>query len=266
MKVITFASIKGGVGKTNNTIITANNLAVRGRKVLVIDLDPNNSTTMFYTRGLEGINDNIEKHNIFEMFSHNNIPDNIIKSRIENIDIVPSHLNIFKLRSIPYGEMQKALQSLGESTYDYMIIDTSPNWDNILINALFISDIIITPLELNSDNMTTTKFLQRQILDECAGKINNWYLLISYWKTILETFASSMQSQFDALFEQEFQNILDIHIPKTDTVKNYIETDTKINTEIKDNMTKKLGAAYNKLVNMLEGLDGDDTTAYVKKF
>ena len=118
--VITYSSMKGGVGKTTNAILTATNLATRGFKVLFT----NNSGTMYFTQGIEGIIDTIETHNVFESLSHNDIEKYGIHSRIENIDIVPSHLNIFKLRGIGYNEFQKTLRGY-EEKYDYVVIDTA---------------------------------------------------------------------------------------------------------------------------------------------
>lgn len=50
--VITVSSIKGGVGKSSVVLLLANNLASRGRKVLVIDTDLNNTVTVYYTMGI----------------------------------------------------------------------------------------------------------------------------------------------------------------------------------------------------------------------
>ena len=50
--VITISSIKGGVGKSSTVILLVNNLAARGYKVLVIDMDLNNTVTIYYTIGL----------------------------------------------------------------------------------------------------------------------------------------------------------------------------------------------------------------------
>ncbi len=91
--VITYSSMKGGVGKTTGAILTATNLAARGFKVLFFDLDTNNSGTMYFTQGIEKIQDIIETHNVFESLSHNDIDRYAIQSRIERIDIVPRGLN-----------------------------------------------------------------------------------------------------------------------------------------------------------------------------
>ena len=122
--VITYSSMKGGVGKTTDSILTATNLAARGFKVLYFDLDPNNSGTMYFTAGIENITETIERCNVFESLSHNSIKNYAVQSRVENIDIIPSHLNIHKLRGIGYNELQKTLRGNG---YDYVVIDTAPN-------------------------------------------------------------------------------------------------------------------------------------------
>lgn len=246
--VITYSSMKGGVGKTTDSILTATNLAARGFKILYFDLDPNNSGTMYFTAGIENIAETIERCNVFESLSHNSIKNYAIKSRVENIDIIPSHLNIYKLRGIGYNELQKTLRDNG---YDYVVIDTAPTYDNIVINALIAADIILTPLEFTSFNLTTTKFLQRQIYDDCPQQAEKWYLLYSHWQEKLAIFSTSTQSQFVQVFESEFQNILDVHIPQTSAADKYVQTDEKISITSRTVGAKRLATEINKLVNML---------------
>lgn len=251
---LTYSSMKGGVGKTTDAILTATNLAARGYKVLYFDLDPNNSGTMFFTSGIENIEEIIERCNVFESLSHNDIRNYAVPSRIENVDIVPSHLNIFKLRGIGYNELQKTLRDNG---YDYVIIDTAPTYDNIVINALIAADIILTPLEFSSFNLTTTKFLQRQIYDDCPQQAEKWYLLYSHWQEKLAVFETSKQSQFVKVFENNFQNILNVHIPQTSAADNYVQTDAKLSMISPLVGVKRLATEVNKLVNMLTGKDDE---------
>lgn len=62
--VITISSIKGGVGKSSTVILLVNNLAARGYKVLVIDMDLNNTVTIYYTIGLPNVQELWERKNI----------------------------------------------------------------------------------------------------------------------------------------------------------------------------------------------------------
>lgn len=68
MTVVPFSSLEGGVGKLTCAILCATNLAARGHKVLVLDLDRNNSATMFFTAGIENIENEIASKNMFEAF------------------------------------------------------------------------------------------------------------------------------------------------------------------------------------------------------
>ncbi len=65
--VITFSSMKGGVGKSSDAILFANNLAARGYKVLFIDMDTNNSATIYYCMGIAN---EFPTHNVAEALAH----------------------------------------------------------------------------------------------------------------------------------------------------------------------------------------------------
>lgn len=262
-QIIASVSMKGGVGKTTLSILIAKNLAARGYKVLYFDLDPNNSGTMHFTVGIDGIAETIELKNVFEALSHNSIKGYTIPSNCQKIDIVPSHLNIYKLRGIGYNELAKTLRNCTE--YDYVVIDTAPTYDNIIINALTAADVILTPLHFSSFDLTTTHFLQKQIYDDVPQKINNWYLVYTAWEEKFTKFASSMQMQFVSAFESQFSNILDIHIPTTPAAKNYTQiTGAKVSVNDSAIGSRRLATEINKLCNMLTG--SSDEKDYVEKF
>ena len=264
--VITYSSMKGGVGKTTNAILTATNLAARGFKVLFFDLDTNNSGTMYVTQGIEGITELIETRNVFGALSQNSIERNCISTRIERIDIVPSHLNIFKLRGIGYNELQKTLRGY-EEKYDYVVIDTAPTYDNLVINALLSSDIILTPIKFSSFDFTTSKFLQKQLYDDCPDKVGHWYMLYSDFQQKYANFEDAPQTQFVRYFEENFDNILGIYIPRTDMASKYTQLDMRLNTKAKSNtLARSLAVEVNKLVNLLTGEKIDDESKFAVKF
>ena len=248
--IVTYSSLKGGVGKTSLSILTATNLAARGKKVLFFDLDPNNSGSMFF---LEGIveDDIIEQKNVFHALSNNRIKDYVIPTKITNVDIVPSHLNIFKLRGIGVNELKKTLKEDNIEGYDYIVIDTAPTYDNIVINAIRAADIIITPFELTKFNITTTSFLRQSLYDDCPEKINSWYLLTNFWEDKLARFDTSAQTQFMNMFEKLFTNILTTKIPKAAITKNYVTTGEKIRLDSKQPVVKRLAEEMNKFCDML---------------
>ena len=121
MTVVTFSSLKGGVGKSTCAILCATNLTTRGHKVLVLDLDRNNSATMFFTAGIENIENEIASKNMFEALSHNSINNYIILSRIENIAIVPSSLHLPKIRTLGFNELRKSMTDI-----DFVFIKYHP--------------------------------------------------------------------------------------------------------------------------------------------
>ncbi len=252
MKTIAIINMKGGVGKTTNSIMTANCLAGRGLKVLFLDCDPNNSATMYYTSGIEGIKDKIERQNVFEVLSHNTIEGYTIPSKIKNVDIIPSHLNIYKLRGIGYNELQKTLRTVQD--YDFAVIDSAPTYDNIVINSLIAADIILTPIRFTFFDYTTICFLQKQIYDDAPAQIDKWYLLYSDWVQSYARFPDSLQSQFVELFESTFQNILDVHIPRTLIAQNYTQVEGfSVSTQSHVVGSKRLALEFNKLCNMICG-------------
>ncbi|MBQ1970814.1 MAG: AAA family ATPase [Treponema sp.] len=252
MKVITFSSMKGGVGKTTNSVLVTNCLAARGFKVLYFDLDIfNNSGTTYFTAGLD-CNDLIAQKNSFEALSHNEIKKYAIHSRKENVDLIANNINTNKLRSCGYNELSKTLKDATD--YDYVIIDTAPSYDNLVINALLCADLILTPIQFSSFCITTSQYLQTCLYDDCPNQVEKWYLLYSWWEEKLVPFETSLQSQFVKVFENNFDNILDVHIPKTNAANNYIQTDTHINIDSPMIGNARLAKEINKLVNMITGI------------
>ena len=104
--VITFSSMKGGVGKSSDAVLLANNLAARGFKVLFFDMDTNNSSTIYYCMGIA---EEFPTQNVAEALTHRTTEGYIVKSRIPNVDIVPSSLRLFDIRSIDYHALKKIL-------------------------------------------------------------------------------------------------------------------------------------------------------------
>ena len=92
MNIVTFSSIKGGVGKSSHVILTANCLAAAGYKVLVIDMDLNNSTTFFYST--KKLAQKQQTKNIAAAItrSETKLPDFVYKTGNQNLDIIPSSI------------------------------------------------------------------------------------------------------------------------------------------------------------------------------
>lgn len=266
--VITFSSLKGGVGKSTDAIMLANCLAARGKSVLVIDLDScNNSVSSFYTMGIEGVTELYLEKNIFKALTDRDIKSNIIPSNRAGISVVFSSVKLPDIRTIDIHVLKKIIHEVYDD-FDFIVIDTSPTYDNHTISALYAADIIFTPFILTSFDFTTTKFLNEKILDELPEQYEKWYLLYSRWLSQWENIENSTQAEYARLFESTFSNVLDgAKIPDSRAAYNYTQLGEKLNINCKKTIgNKRLAIAFNQLASTLLQLDPTDTSFYAEEF
>lgn len=145
---IAITNQKGGVGKTTTAINLAAALGMRGKRVLLADLDPQaNSTISFLTT------EEIE-HSIYDLLTNQKLsPESVVrKTKSENVDILPSRINLAKLESQLVGELdapfrlKDRIEKITEP-YDIIIIDTPPTLGLITVNALVAATHLIIPIQ-----------------------------------------------------------------------------------------------------------------------
>ncbi len=147
-KIIALANQKGGVGKTTTTINLAASLAALEKHVLVVDADPQANASS----GL-GIDIRTLRYTIYEGLIGKCKPaDAVMKTPFENIDILPSHINLVgaELEMIQMDNRERRLRDLLNplrASYDYVLIDCSPSLGIITVNALTASDSVIIPVQ-----------------------------------------------------------------------------------------------------------------------
>jgi chromosome partitioning protein len=147
-KTISVVNQKGGVGKTTTAGNLSSSLALRGNKVLLIDLDPQSNATV----GV-GINRGFLEHNGYDvLISEVPVDDAIVATSVKDLDILPSTIDLagleLSLANIPEREFQlyKKLAPAREK-YDFIIIDCPPSLGLVTINALCASSSALIPVQ-----------------------------------------------------------------------------------------------------------------------
>ncbi len=147
-KVIALCNQKGGVGKTTTAINLATYLALSGKKILLIDIDPQGNATS----GL-GINKHDIKHSVYHILIDDADPRSImIDTQVNNLSLFPSNLNLtgaeVELVSVLGREhkLKKALAGLLDD-FDFILIDCPPSLGLLTINALSAANSVLIPIQ-----------------------------------------------------------------------------------------------------------------------
>ena len=147
-KTIAIAKQKGGVGKTTTSINLSACLAEKGKRVLLIDADPQGNTTSGF-----GIDKNNLENTIYElMLGECSISDCIMKNQVGNVSVVPSNVNLaaaeIELIGIDKKEyiLKKEVDYIKEE-YDFIIIDCPPSLNMLTINSMTTADSVLVPIQ-----------------------------------------------------------------------------------------------------------------------
>lgn len=146
-KVVSVANQKGGVGKTTTSVNLSTILAKKGKKVLLIDADPQGNATS----GL-GIDKNVN-FSVYDVLVNDvEIENTLAKTVVKNLDVCPSNINLagaeVELVSMMSREhrLKEKIDSQKDN-YDYIIIDCPPSLGLITLNAFTASDSVLIPVQ-----------------------------------------------------------------------------------------------------------------------
>lgn len=153
MHVWSIANQKGGVGKTTSVVTLGALLAQQGKRVLVVDLDPQGSMTSYF-----GLNPDDIERSAFDLFMHGGkIPDDLaadiaVATSVDGMNMIPSSTALATLeRNISQQDgmglvISKTIAKLWDD-YDYALIDTPPLLGVLLINSLAACKRLIIPVQ-----------------------------------------------------------------------------------------------------------------------
>lgn len=147
-KIIAIVNQKGGVGKTTTAVNLAASVGLAGKRVLLVDADPQGNSTSGF-----GINKKQTKITSYELLIGTGKFENaVVKTEFKNVDIVPSSMDLaaaeVDLIEIEHREAQlKMALAAAREKYDYIFIDCPPSLGLITINALNASDTVLVPIQ-----------------------------------------------------------------------------------------------------------------------
>ena len=152
-KIISVINQKGGVGKTTTVINLAAGLSMKGKKILVIDLDPQGNATT----GLGLTNTTKSENTIYSVLNGNKKIQEVIQSTsFENLNLITSNVDLSGIEVETAGDSRRAFKLKDElssilndsrALYDYIIIDCPPSLSLLTIMALVASDDLVVPLQ-----------------------------------------------------------------------------------------------------------------------
>ena len=173
-KIIAFANQKGGVGKTTTTVNLAACLAEQGKKVLLIDMDPQGNATSGF-----GINKVEQEKTIYELLlSECSINECIINDVMENVSLIPSNVNLAatEIELINTDNKEYIVKNELEyvkDNYDYIMFDCPPSLNILTLNAMTSAQSVIVPIQCEylaleglSDLITTINLVRERMNPE----------------------------------------------------------------------------------------------------
>ncbi len=247
--IISFVSQKGGVGKTTSAINLATAFAFGGYSVLLIDLDPQSSV-----RFSMGVNNKINL-GTKDLFLDPDIPiKNLVQDTDhENMDFIFSNVDTIKVEKSVFkagDDSRFLLERLNNDVddYDFVVVDAPASTNNMAVNAIYCSDLIILPLQCESLAIKSLKRflfafneLQNQLSDKqlrLAG------ILLTMYDREIEIHRKVSQQIYKALSDSVFETI----IPRNEAI---IESSALGKSVITYNLNSIGATAYIRLMNEL---------------
>jgi chromosome partitioning protein len=213
MIVVSISNQKGGSGKSTTAVNLSAYMALAGKRVLLIDLDPQGSPTTHL--GID--KKSLEKTMYDVMLGWAKLADVIMPTETSGLDIAPTNNLLGKAEFELFKQEDRAsiLESKMEGIdYDYVIIDTPPNLYNLTLNALMASDTIVIPIDSTFyalEGLAVITELLDMIESELDHALTRRYLLTKYDSRT--NLSKEVESKLRELFgESVFKTVIPANI------------------------------------------------------
>lgn len=217
--VISMTNQKGGVGKTTTTINLGAALAEAGRKVLMVDMDPQGSLSIglgVAPSALEG------RKTVYDMLMDSSAApasEVIVQTSIKGLDLLPANIQLSAAELRLAGEvareyaLDRALQTI-RADYDYVLIDCQPSLGLLTVNALTASDGAIIPMECEFFALRGVEML-RETIGKVQERLNNRLTIDGVLPTMVDVRTLHTRETVEAVYDMFGDSLFHTIISRT---------------------------------------------------
>jgi chromosome partitioning protein len=270
--ILTFSNLKGGVGKSTNSVHTAQYFALQGYKVLFVDLDPQATATSSF--GYIPLQDIALEDTIFDAIvnSPERITEVIRKTYWNTIDLIPSSLELHAADAMVYRSHSSVAPALRvkaaldeiKDQYDIIVIDTPPSVNMLAIGASIAADHLVIPVVANRPDVQATSQYFKTMSDMLNAVAGDEFADANLSKSILV-------SRFDASSGEQRNNLALLRRFYNGTVMEAVVYDT-IEMEraandmqtVYENKPRGSRETYKKAVEMLNRANQEILNSLIK--
>lgn len=243
MKVLNFYSVKGGTGKSSLSLLSGKFLASKGKKTLILDLDPQRSIS-------KSLGKSNEETTAYQwLLGDSSLKDTLQATTDENLYLLPGSLKLLKIsESVNQNFIQEEIETL--NGFEYIIIDNQPSWNSIVRTGIQASHKVVIPSLLSLFDLEEVSFAieeTRKLKKEIEiGVILNRVLKVDK--------PTNEEKEYLEMFKDDFKGtLLSSMIPNSNLVRKSIDRQEDFLTGKTD--TKK---KFSKIVHsFLEEITGE---------